>query len=167
VLIPGQDVADAIIDYARANNVTHIIVGKSRRPGWQQWLAGSVTQRMINRAGGINIHIIEAPVEQREAKPLPVVKQAQAAADPRPYLIATLLIGLATPLSMALHSVLGVGNIALVYLTAILIDAVLFGLGPSLLACLASVLAYNFFFLPPLYTPFMREPENPNRIKRR
>ena len=29
VLIPGQDVADSIIDYARANNVTHIIVGKS------------------------------------------------------------------------------------------------------------------------------------------
>ena len=29
VLIPGQDVADTIIDYARANNVTHIIVGKS------------------------------------------------------------------------------------------------------------------------------------------
>ncbi len=61
---------------------------------------------------------------------------------------------------MALHSVLGVGNIALVYLTAILIDAVLFGLGPSLLACLASVLAYNFFFLPPLYTFTIADPEN-------
>ncbi len=80
VLIPGQDVAASIIDYARANNVTHIIVGKSKRPRWQQWLAGSVPQQMINRAGGINIHIIEAPVEQREARPPPAVKEAQAAA---------------------------------------------------------------------------------------
>ena len=40
VLIPGQDVADTVIDYARANNVTHLIVGKSDRPRWRQLLPG-------------------------------------------------------------------------------------------------------------------------------
>src|SRR6195952_3041821 len=40
VLIPGQDVADTVIDYARANNVTHLIVGKSDRPTWLQFLLG-------------------------------------------------------------------------------------------------------------------------------
>ena len=42
-----------MIDYARANNVTHLIVSKSNRPPWWQWLCGSITQRLINRAGGI------------------------------------------------------------------------------------------------------------------
>ncbi len=160
VLIPGEDVADSIIDYARANNVTHIIVGKSERPGWRQWLFGSVTQRMINRAGGINIHIIEAPVEKRDADPPAPARSARVPTDVRPYAIATAVIALTTPLAMGLHSVVNVNSVALVYLTAILIDAVLFGLGPSLLACLLAVMAYNFFFLPPLYTFTIADPEN-------
>ena len=160
VLIPGQDVADSIIDYARSNNVTHIIVGKSERPWWRQFLSGSVTQRMINRAGGINIHVIEAPVEKKEADAPKAPAAERAAGDVRPYVIAAAVVGLATPVAMALHGVLNVSNVALVYLTAILIDAVLFGLGPSLLACLLAVLAYNFFFLPPLYTFTIADPEN-------
>jgi two-component system sensor histidine kinase KdpD len=159
VLIPGQDVADQIIDYAHANNVTHIIVGKSERPAWREWLAGSVTRRVIGRAGGINIHIIEAPVEKRDVAQVTATAEAKTPADAKPYLIATLVVALATAFAMGLRA-MGITNIALVFLTAILIDAVLFGLGPSLLACLASILAYNFFFLPPLYTFTIADPEN-------
>ncbi len=162
VLIPGQDVVDTIVDYAHTNNVTHIIVGKSGHPRWRQWLSESVTQQMINRAGGINIHIIEAPVERPDGVSAPPVMAAKAKSpvEARPYIIATLAVGLATPVAMGLHSLLGISNVALVFLTAILIDAVLFGLGPSLLACLAAILAYNFFFLPPLYTLTIADPEN-------
>ena len=35
-----------------------------------------------------------------------------------------------------------------------------FGLFPSLFACAVSVLAYNFFFLPPIYTFTIADPEN-------
>jgi two-component system sensor histidine kinase KdpD len=43
-------------------------------------------------------------------------------------------------------------NFSLVFLTAVLVSAIVYGLWPALFACLASLLAYNFFFLPPLYT---------------
>ena len=46
------------------------------------------------------------------------------------------------------------------FLTAVLASAVAYGLLPSLFACLISVLAYNFFFLPPLYTFTIADPEN-------
>jgi two-component system sensor histidine kinase KdpD len=160
VLIPGQDVADSVIDYARANNVTHLIVGKSDRAGWRQFLLGSITQRLINRAGGINIHVIEVPAERAEASPPVPVIVARPAFDPKPYAITALLVLLATPVAMALHQWLGVANVALVFLTAILIGAVLHGLGPSLFACFVAMLAYNFFFLPPLYTLTVADPEN-------
>jgi two-component system sensor histidine kinase KdpD len=55
---------------------------------------------------------------------------------------------------------MGVTNVALVFLTAILIGAVLYGLGPSILACFLATLSYNFFFLPPLYTFTIADPEN-------
>ncbi|HEY3777091.1 MAG TPA: DUF4118 domain-containing protein [Rhizomicrobium sp.] len=54
----------------------------------------------------------------------------------------------------------GISNVALVFLTAVLSSAVTYGLWPSLFACLAAVLAYNFFFLPPYYTFTIAAPEN-------
>src|SRR6202034_1053278 len=54
---------------------------------------------------------------------------------------------------------LAVQNISLVFLTAVLTSAIAYGLWPSLFACLASVLAYNLFFLPPLYTFTIADPE--------
>ena len=45
-------------------------------------------------------------------------------------------------------------------LMAVLASAVTYGLWPSLFACLVSALAYNFFFLPPLYTFTIADPEN-------
>jgi two-component system sensor histidine kinase KdpD len=59
-----------------------------------------------------------------------------------------------------LQQFLSVQNISLVFLTGILVSAIRFGLLPSLFACLVSVLAYNFFFLPPLYTFTIADPEN-------
>jgi two-component system sensor histidine kinase KdpD len=55
---------------------------------------------------------------------------------------------------------LAVQSISLVFLTAVLASAIAYGLWPSLFACLVSVLAYNFFFLPPLYTFTIADPEN-------
>ncbi|MBS0640567.1 MAG: sensor histidine kinase KdpD, partial [Proteobacteria bacterium] len=158
VVLPGQDVAGTIVDYARANNVTHIIVGKSERPAWRLWLGGSVTHRLIASAGGINVHVIEAP----EAQPVAV---AAAPAERRPvdfmpYAAASLIIAVAVGVAIGLHALFSVTNVALVFLTGVLIAAVLFGLGPSLLACLLALLAYNFFFLPPLYTLTIADPEN-------
>jgi two-component system sensor histidine kinase KdpD len=43
-------------------------------------------------------------------------------------------------------------NFALVFLTAILAAAVLYGLGPALFGSVISLLVYNYFFLPPLFT---------------
>ncbi len=159
VVIPGQDIADTIIDYARVNNITHIIVGKSRRARWRTLFTGSVTQQVINRAGGINIHVIEAP-EETAAAPPPGEQQPARSTDPRPYAISLLMVAAAIPFALALHLVLNVNNVALVFLTAILFSAVLFGRGPSLFACIAAVLAYNFFFLPPIYTFTIADPEN-------
>src|SRR5208283_985701 len=54
----------------------------------------------------------------------------------------------------------GIGNIDLVFLTAIVAVAVRFGLLPSLFASVVTSLAYNFFFLPPIYTFTITDPTN-------
>jgi two-component system sensor histidine kinase KdpD len=55
---------------------------------------------------------------------------------------------------------IGLENVDLVFLTAIVGVAVWQGLGPSLLASILSSLSYNYFFLPPIYTFTISDPTN-------
>jgi two-component system sensor histidine kinase KdpD len=66
----------------------------------------------------------------------------------------------ATAIGEGLSLFVQLPNIALIYLTAVLISAVSYGLWPSLLASFASALAYNFFFIPPVYTFTIADPAN-------
>jgi two-component system, OmpR family, sensor histidine kinase KdpD len=158
VLIPGADVVETVIEYARTNNVTTIVLGKTLKPAWRRMFAGSVTQRIIDRAGGIDIHVVDAEAARQEPeRPGDALRPAP---DLSPYLVSAALVLIAIPISLGLHRVFDITNVPLVFLTAILLSAARFGLWPSLFACLAAVLAYNFFFLPPIYTFTIADPEN-------
>ncbi|PWC40191.1 sensor histidine kinase KdpD [Azospirillum sp. TSO22-1] len=161
VTIPGADVATTVVEYARANNVTHIVIAKSGRPRWSELLHGSVAHDLIRRAGDISVHVIAGDA----GEPIPP-KTVKTAPTPRkpvewwPYLASTAYVVAALGVGHVLRLVLDLSNIALVFLTAVLASAVTGGLGPSLYASLASVLAFNFFFLPPLHTFTIADPEN-------
>jgi two-component system sensor histidine kinase KdpD len=156
--IPGTNVAAGIIAYAREQNATQIVVGSpgKRRP----WSRRSVSQQLVELAGDIPIHVIgrgqESEAEAPRAKPaLPADGIAL-----RPYLGSALLVAAAVGVGEGLQTILGVNSISLVFLTAVLTAGAAFGLWPSLFAVLASLLSYNFFFLPPLYTFTIADPEN-------
>jgi two-component system sensor histidine kinase KdpD len=55
---------------------------------------------------------------------------------------------------------IGLQSVLLVFLLAILASAIFWGLLPSLFACVLSVLAFNFFLIPPLYTFTIADPDN-------
>src|SRR5512143_3484502 len=70
------------------------------------------------------------------------------------------MVGGAVIVGMILRQFLASPNIALVFLTAVLASAVAFGLWPSLFASIVAVFAYNVFFLQPIYTITIADPEN-------
>ncbi len=77
-----------------------------------------------------------------------------------PYLGSTGLVAGAVGVGIALQHTMSANSVSLAFLTAVLASAAWFGLFPSLYACVASLLAFNFFFLPPLYTFTIADPEN-------
>ncbi len=161
--IPGHDVVDAVLDYAQTNNFTHIIIAKSRRPRWAERAFGSVTQRLIRRAGDVNVHVIAEQAQTPDGKQGSRIRQDRAYRDGASmpaYAASLLCVAVALGIGVVLRDFLAVSNISLVFLTAVLVSAIWYGLWPSLFACLLSVLAYNFFFLPPLYTFTIADPEN-------
>jgi two-component system sensor histidine kinase KdpD len=162
VTLPGQGVADAIADYARANNFTHIVIVQPQRSRWVELLRGTLAQALIRQAGGASVHVLgrsSEAVEQQRQQRRPAEPNARGG-DARAYLGSLAFVAAALGFGLGLHEALGIGSIALTFLTAVLVSAVVYGLWPALFACLASVLAYNFFFLPPLYTFTIADPEN-------
>ena len=59
----------------------------------------------------------------------------------------------------ALSVVLTLPNLSMIFLTAVLFSAVRFGTRAAVIASLASFAAYNFFFIPPLYTFTVAQPQ--------
>ncbi len=157
VTIPGRDVPGDILAYARERNFSHLMIGRPVRAGPFAWLRGSVTTALITRAGDIPVHVVGSSAHQaaRAAAP-PAGREVSA----WPYVASTGIVAAAVLIGFGLQLVLTVGNISMLFLTAVLVAAATFGLLPSLYACLVSLLAYNFFFLPPLYTFTIADPEN-------
>jgi two-component system, OmpR family, sensor histidine kinase KdpD len=164
VTIPSGDrnIADDVIGYAHAHNVTQIIIGKSTRSRWFEILHGSVVHDLVRRSGNISVHVIAG--EQLAGSCIP--KKSTAAAgeaalfETRPYVLALVAVAIALGCGELVDYWVGVENVDLVFLTAVVGVAVRFGLWPSLLASLASALCYNFFFLPPIYTFTIADPHN-------
>ena len=164
ITIPSADrrIADDVIGYAQAQNVTQIIIGKSTRSRWFEILHGSVVHDLVRRSGNISVHVIAGDAVAGEPIPKKTVRTAEGAEslDPRPYLIALVAVAVALGVGIAIRPWLGIENVDLVFLTAVVGVAVRYGLWPSLVASVAASLCYNFFFLPPIYTFTITDPTN-------
>ena len=164
ITLPASDrhLADDVINYAQANNVTQIVIGKSARTRWFEILHGSVVHDLVRRSGNISVHVIAGDAIAGEPIPKKSVRPAEheATPDPGPYVAALAAVAAAVGFGAIIKTWVGVTNVDLVFLTAIVAIAVRFGLWPSLVASIAASLAYNFFFLPPLYTFTIADPNN-------
>ena len=160
--LPGRTVTEALVGFAHAHNITQIIIGKSQRSRWFEMVNGSVVHDLLRRATGISVHVIagEQPDPDSNAARRVTTRPPRRSADVRAYLAGTLFTGLALAAGTLVDEWLGVQNISLVFLMAVLGSAVLHGFLPSLFTAVLAVAAYNFFFLPPLYTFSVGDPSN-------
>ena len=155
----GRRIADDLIDFAHANNVTQIIIGKSTRSRWFELLRGSVVHDLVRRSGNISVHVI-AGDEQGVGKPAVQTAARTDPFNPQPYLMSLLLVAIGLGIAKLIQPFFGIENVDLVLITAVVAVAVRYGLWPSLLATVAASLCYNFFFLPPVHTFTITDPTN-------
>lgn len=159
VILPGETVPDEVLRYAASKNVSHIVIGSSSATRWRELLFGSVAQTLIREAGDISIHVI--PGQEAGAGEVRAAgSSGEQRFEPGAYLAGVAFVAVAVGLGMLLHLVLDVRNIALVFLMAVLASAVTAGLWPALFTSVIGALAFNFFFLPPLYTLVIGDPES-------
>jgi len=162
VTIPGgaRRVADDVIAYARANNITQIVIGKSNRSRWFEILHGSVVHDLVRRAGSISVHVIAGEELEGDRISKKTVRTAPQALDPWPYILSVVAVAVSLGIAETVEPFFGLENVVLVFMTGIVAIAARFGLWPSILASVVASLCYNFFFLPPIYTFTIADPNN-------
>jgi two-component system sensor histidine kinase KdpD len=150
VRLSGMRPARDILAYAQQNGFTRIVVGY-RKPKWWQW-RGTFAQHLIESSDGLEITVVHgATGTARE----PVTAKSfirPFLARPLDYGLAAAGVALGTAIAFPFREVTPSNNLAMIYLTVVVIVAARLGLGPSILASMLSVPAFNFFFTDPYYT---------------
>src|SRR5271168_4185333 len=145
VTFPASDrnIAEDVIGYAQANNVTQIVIGKSTRTRWFEILHGSIVHDLVRRSGNISVQVIAGDTIAGEPIPKRSVRAAERddPSNPWPYANALLAVALALACADVIQPWFGVENVDLVFLTAVVGVAVRLGLWPSLFASVAASLA--------------------------
>ena len=159
--LPGRDIAEAILTYARRNNVTQIIIAKSERPPWFELLHGSVVRDLFRNSGAISVTAIAPRGATIPAKSVKTAKRSEPIVW-RGYLLSALAVVGTIGVAWVINAVSAqaLGSLGMIFLVPVLISAVFFGRRTAFVTALLSVMAYNFFFLPPLYTFTIADPNN-------
>ena len=154
----GDDVAVTLLDFARAENATQIVLGTSRRGRWEAFLAGEgVGARVTRMSGSIDVHLVthEAASTPGLRVSVPVAGLTTALSVRRRLqgaVLALVALPLLTLLLDRLRGELNLPSDILLFLAVVIAVALVGGLWSALVAAVAGSLLLNYYFTPPLYT---------------
>ncbi|WP_369184021.1 ATP-binding protein [Streptomyces sp. Y1] len=158
----GDDPAAGLLDFARGVNATQIVLGTSRRPGWQYLYGPGVGTLVTQKAGDIDVHMVthEHAGHGRRGK-IPVRRITDLG---RTRTVAGWLTGLAGPPLMAIVLTaiggLGLSTDMLLFLSLTVLAALVGGLLPAIGSALVGSSVLNYYFTPPVHTFTINEPQN-------
>lgn len=160
----GDDVAVALVEFARAENATQIILGSSRQSRLQELTRGSVINRVIRLGDGIDVHVVSPTPDAAEGSLPRLPPRRRSAISLRRQAISWILVVLGLPaLTAALVQVrgdVGLHTVIVVFLLWVTVTSTVGGMAPALAAALGGFVAVNWYFTPPLHTLNISEGEN-------
>jgi two-component system sensor histidine kinase KdpD len=149
--LTGDDIVAVVADYCGKNNVTQLVIGKSRDSRWRELLGRSFATAMMRRAMGVALHI----VTERSSEPAGPNLRQMVAREPgawRKYLPGFGYVAVATLAAWYLDRTFRASDLGMIFLAAVFTAAVRQGLRPALLAAGLAFLVYNYLFLEPRYS---------------
>lgn len=156
VRVNTEDLAGEILSYAKRNNITQIVIGRSR-PGWFGGVFGrSLSQHLIEEAAGVAITLVgsENALQTRSFFPTLPSKDGLWVGGAA----AVAAVGLGVIAGKMLDRFVELPNLSMLFLFAVLVCALRFGLYSAIAAAALSFIAYNFFFIEPRHSLTVASP---------
>ncbi|WP_114951067.1 sensor histidine kinase [Sphingosinicella terrae] len=160
--VPATNVVEGIKRFTEEARATQLVVAKSARSRWFELRHGSVVDRLVRETPGVTVHVL--PFDEPQGTAPPPSKKIDRSADawgrPSGYGLSAALVALVTAAGATIYALGSITNIGLLFLIPVMAAATRYGLRTGLFTSLLSSLAYNFFFIPPLYTFTIQDPQN-------
>ncbi|MCW5300290.1 DUF4118 domain-containing protein [Herbaspirillum lusitanum] len=157
--ITGEDVAQALVQFARSRNAGKLVIGQSHGRGWTRWWRKNLAARIAANGQDIDVYTVARPAESgRDDSVRTPVEESRDDGGRlrrhrrRGYLWATVSCAVTTAMAWWLIAYLHPANVIMLYLVGVMIVAVRYGRSASALASVMSVLAFDFFFVAPRFS---------------
>jgi two-component system sensor histidine kinase KdpD len=147
--LTGVNIAEETIRFARDRGITRIIAGKPGRSRLRSILSGSPVDALVRIGGDIAVEISSGDSGEPARTPYRMRTQEFPWAD---YGTGFLFMVLATVLCFLMYRHFDLSILIMVYLLAVLATAIESGRGPAVAVSFLSVLAFDFFFVPPRFS---------------
>ena len=149
-VLQGPSVTDALLDHAAHNNVSTLVLGRTRERPVARMLNRTLTQQLIQHGAHYEITIISTPRARARAR-----RDRLSAADPgqaAEMLHATLACLLACVVAWISERWVGMADLSMVFIVAVVLVAARTRASAAVLAAGLCFLAYNFLFIAPRFT---------------
>jgi two-component system sensor histidine kinase KdpD len=152
VRLSGTNPARDLVTYAQTNGFTRVVVGHRRQAWWRHPFRVALAKQMIDMGAGLEIAVIHGDADEQPTRSFVASALTPFVGKPRDYLFTLAAVGICTAAGFLFRDHTPSTNLAMIYLTGVVIVAARLGLGPSIVASIISVPAFNFFFTQPYYT---------------
>lgn len=144
--VPGQDITETILDYARLRNATKLVVGNSARRRLKPFRP-DLQERLARANPEIGLLLLSVDAVRSHSRKFLSTREPHALFASLG--IATLACGAATLLASQLLSVFDLSNVVMVFLVTTVFVAMRLGRIAGAWAALLSVGCFDFFFVEP------------------
>jgi two-component system, OmpR family, sensor histidine kinase KdpD len=155
----GNDLPGEVLSYARRENITQIVVGRSRAGFLARLMGRSLSSAIVRRSPNISVHIVTGD----DAAPSPPRRRFWPGAwlEDLPVAVVAPLasVAMAVLIGHYLELWLRLPNLSMIFLAAVLFCAIQYGIRSSIAAAILSFFAYDFFFIDPRYEITIAEPQ--------
>jgi two-component system, OmpR family, sensor histidine kinase KdpD len=156
----GDDIARSATEYARANNLGKIIVGRRERASlWPMFGKLSPSEQLASLAPDADVIVVGRPLasggpgtSSAHDKVLPIKQDERRRTKQMRYAWTVLTSAVTTLIATPLLPYFDLANIVMLFLLNVVLTAVKFGRGPAMLAAFLSVASFDFFFVPPRFS---------------
>jgi two-component system, OmpR family, sensor histidine kinase KdpD len=156
--VVGDDVATALLDFARENNATQLVIGTSRRPRWARIFEEGVAQTIVEHSGKIDVHMVTHEESKRGLR--------IASLSPRERRVTSWLAAVIVPsiicavLVTLLDRYLNNAGESALFFVGVLLVGLLGGVAPAALSAVLSGVLLNYYLIPPRHSFTIAEPNS-------
>ena len=162
--VGGTNVVEETVAFGRSRNVTKIVVGKPVHSKLRAFFQGNLVDDLIRLSADMDVYVIRG--ESDDGKIPAKLSASQRLQFRKEYALTVGVVGVITALGFVIHppfetllsehnaaNVFARGtNLVMLYLLGVIVVASRARRGPAILASFLSVVAFDFFFVPPRFS---------------